>query len=355
MAKATTLYRYQIGILIVLLFPIHLCAQYNTPHTYTPQGSEVPIGYRTEIYTEAEKLSQKEYVLKHYPRTYYVDEATSTYNCHAFAWRNSNSDIYWLNHPNEDLFWLDNSYIEVPFYDSKATRVSYQDDDHSARCYEDGYLISKWGALPLMRHLPEDSPYTYGGLKYYKLSMEIIGDKIINLSGQINPVTKEYALTNVPKGASVEWETDKKIISGQGTNKILVEINGNATIRTIVHCPTGMNITIPSLNVLASRAPIITDITVSKYDGPKGFYILQVITNQPEATYLWETGGNSKLSDIPHKDDASFAEQPNTFKAITFKDYGCYVTVTGTNAAGYSSTFSKFLNAPEIDDTETHP
>lgn len=55
-----------------------------------------------------------------------------------------------------------------------------------------------------MRHLPEDSPYTYGELKYYKLSMEISGDEIINFQGQALPVIKEYTLSNVPQGATVE-------------------------------------------------------------------------------------------------------------------------------------------------------
>lgn len=60
MGTTNTLYRYQIGILTALLFPMYICAQLN-PHTYTPQGSKVDIMYRTEIYTEAEKLSKKLY------------------------------------------------------------------------------------------------------------------------------------------------------------------------------------------------------------------------------------------------------------------------------------------------------
>lgn len=133
------------------------------------------------------------------------------------------------------------------------------------------------------------------------------------------------------------------------------EINSNTTIQAKVHCPTGITVIIPPLKVQASHAPIITDIMVSKYGNSKGFYILKVITNQPEATYSWEASGESRLSDIPSKDDISFVEQPNTFKAIIFREDNCYVTVTGTNAAGYSSTYSKYLKAPEIDDTETHP
>lgn len=343
MVQTIRIFRYQIGFFIALLFPIQIYAQC----TYTPQGSRVSVAYSMEEFTEAQKLSQKEYIAKQYPKAIYLSEATSTYNCHAYAWRNSSSDVYWLNY--EDIFWLDGSYVEVPFYDPKATKISYTSDEHSACCSYGRYVISKWGKLPLVKHQPEDCPYNSKNLRYYKLSMEISGDEIISLPNLNAQATKEYTLSNVPQGATVEWITNGTIINGQGTDKVTISINCDIEIRAKVHCPTGITVDIPAIDVHASAAPIITDITMSKYGDQKGYYILQVITNQPEATYSWEASGGI-LSDIPFKDDASYAEQPNTFKAILFTSYSCSITVTGINENEWSSTFTTDLFPSEISD-----
>lgn len=308
----------------------------NELKTYTPQGSEVALEYKFGILTPAEKAARKEYCTKTYPRAIYIDEATYAYNCHAYAWSVSEGgEKYWMNTPNDDLYWLDGSYVATNSSDPKATKVSYANDDHSAIVSSPGpYLISKWGPLCLMKHLPADCPYNSKGLRYYKLSMEISGDQVIALPDNTSSVSREYRLSNVPIGATVEWAaTGSKatIVNGQGSNAIQVSFTGSADrfVSAKVHCPTGLIVKIPfDLHVITSSAPIITDITTIQYGST---LLLHAISNQPEGNFVWSVdNSNVTLYENPYPDDASFMHASNTFKAVRTSIPGSYTfTVTG--------------------------
>lgn len=234
-----------------------------------------------------------------------------------------------MNSPNDDKYWTDGSYVQTNQSDPKATKVSYASDDHSAIISTpSAYFISKWGALCLMKHTAADCPYNSSNLKYYKLSMEMSGDEIVALPNNTSTVSRQYTLSNVPAGATVQWTVVGRgtLVSGQGSNTIQTSITGSGitTISAKVNCPTGLVVRIPfGLNVISSSAPIVTDITLTRYGVTN---LLEVKTNQPDGNFIWSvTGeGNATFYDNPYAEDASFAQTPNVFKAIEVSQSGYY-------------------------------
>lgn len=304
---------------------------------FTPQGSGVIVGViSVSEFTPAEKAAKKEYCTKAYPRAIYMGEATVSYNCHAYAWSVSEGgEKYWMNYPSP--YWLDGSYVITNNSDPKARKVYYPNpnEEHSAIVDSPSpYLISKWGQLCLMKHLPADCPYNSKGLRYYKLSMEISGEQIIALPNNTSSVSREYSLSNVPTGATVEWAVTGSratIVNGQGSNAIQVSFTGSADrfVSAKVHCPTGLIVKIPfDLHVIISSAPIITDITTIQYGST---LLLHAISNQPEGNFIWSVDNNNvTLYENPYPDDALFLYTPNVFKAVQTSIPGSYTfTVTG--------------------------
>lgn len=340
MVHRKVVYEGIVYILFIIFSISNVCSQEQNrePFTYTPNGSIVSLTNRGELLTASEKAAIKAEWTKTYPKAFCCGEATTTYNCHAYAWSVSEGgNKYWMNSPNDDLYWQDGSYIQTNSSDPKATKVSYASDDHSAIVsIHDYYFVSKWGVLCLMRHTPADCPYNSKNLKYYKLSMEICGDQIVTLPSISSKVSRKYYLSNVPAGANVEWSVSgayASIINGQGSDTIQVSIGReNTIISAEVTCSTGLIVRIPfNLIITASSAPIITDITLTNYGSRS---ILAVETNQPDGIFVWSTSDdNVTLYDNPFPDDASFIATPNIFKAVRVKSPGYYtITVTGISA-----------------------
>lgn len=338
-------YRYICILMIAytLVFTPDICGQ-----IYTPQGSYVPVFQNSERYSSAEKEALRQEYAKTYPKVIYMDEATSTYNCHAYAWSMSEGgEVCWMNSPSDDIYITDGSYILTSSTDPKARKVSYGNDNHSAIVpfSNSTYLISKWGSACLMKHRYNDCPYNSTNVKYYKLSMEIIGDDVVALPSNTATETKTYTLSNVPDGATVEWNVTGRttIVSGQGSNSIQVRINGtgNSTISAKVRCNTGLVVNIPyNLYVKASAAPIVTDIELFKYGQSSGEFTMKVITNMPEGYFSWSVyGGHAELYEIPYPDDASFAQYPNCYKAIRFYEKGVYTITVQSSKSGTTDTY----------------
>jgi len=263
---------------------------------------------------------------------------------------------FWMNNPI--AYMTDGSYVQTYSFAQKATKIYYDNgywDAHSAviPSPDSRYVVSKWGKGPLMKHYPWDSPYDDSNLKYYQLSMEIIGKENISLPNSINKVTETYTLTNVPDGATVEWSTeggDITILSGQGTNTIQAKIGLSLAgrIKAKVHCPTGLVVNIPfDLPITAAAFPIITDIQLTKYGSD---YILKAVTNEPDGLFLWSVSGNAEFCENPYAGDASFTVEPNTFTGVRFYEKGVYtVTVTGRRENGpYGPAFSKDFTITEV-------
>lgn len=317
---------------------------------YTPLGTGTPdktcyIAF--EEYSSSEKAAIKADYMKRFPNAIYRDEATSTYNCHAYAWHISvGGERVWLNKDSSgcpSTYWKDGSYVETNESDPAATRVSYPNGDHSAIISTPStYFVSKWGAVCLFKHRKDDCPYNSKGLRYYKLSMTITGQKILRIPDGSESIIADYYLTNVPNGISVTWDIPyTTIISGQGTNHVQVALSSYRTISATIRSGAGNTTNIPSIEVKASKSPIITDIEMFQYGQYNGDYTLCVVTNQPLATYTWRVS-DAQLGKIPYPDDASFIVYPNLYKSVTFPKNGYYtVTVYGQNGNNISNTFSK--------------
>lgn len=159
-------------------------------------------------YNQGPKTSIANSILNSYDGVVIVDEATRSYNCHAYAWHVSEGgDRVWIgmvSESDEDVYWEDGSYIEVP--ESLATKVSYQGNHSSVRISNTEY-ISKWGEGPLIKHSPNNVPpgyNPYATKKYFKrkpLDFSISGSEV--LCG-----TTTYTLEGVPSGYLVSWSID---------------------------------------------------------------------------------------------------------------------------------------------------
>ena len=321
---------------------------------YTPFGSKVDVMNRIEILTDADKESIRQDWSSRYPNAIYLGEATSKYNCHAYAWSMSEGGReVWMNDPT--LYMTDGSYTLTSSTDLKATKIFYYGGNHSAVKSYGRYFVSKWGDLCLFKHYPDDCPYNSDHLRYYKLSMEISGDTFVPLPSLTNPETKVYTLSNVPDGATVSWSISGfgRILSGQGTNSVQVEFygSGSSTLSAAVHCRTGLVVNVPGLSIESTTAPYITDIEMFKYSQNTGEFTLRVITNNNSGTFNWSvSGGRAEFCDLPYPDDAIFMAYPNIFTAISFYTTGTYtITVTGVNPSNMDTdTFSKDFVVTEV-------
>lgn len=209
-------------------------------------------------------------------------------------------------------------------------------------------IVSKWGSLCLMKHDSRDCPYVSNDLRYYKLSMEIIGDKYVSLPGSVTPVLKTYTLSNVPEAATVSWSISEngRIVSGQGTSQVQVELlcSGQSSLSASVCCASGLVVRPEPLSIMSSSAPIITDIELFKYSQDIGEFTLRAVTRNTSGLFEWYvSGGRAEFCELPYPDDAIFAMTPNVFTAINFYAAGTYtITVRGTNPQNMDRyTYSK--------------
>lgn len=145
---------------------------------YTPNGTPVPVLQAVNDYTPAQKSSINFSVMSAYPFALLVADATTQYNCHAYAWfmyYGGPVRSYWMNNPSS--YWGDGSYrfitsdssgSPIPGFVPDGTRVSYVGGDHSAVKIYGSRFESKWGRLPRMQHSPAYTPYSPSSLAYYQ-------------------------------------------------------------------------------------------------------------------------------------------------------------------------------------------
>jgi hypothetical protein len=149
MRNMKTYYKLMICFIII---GQHSLAQ-SPVNIYTPKGSLVMDTY---ISPEALTAYDIQYIngrlALEYPNAIKLQEATSTYNCHAYAWHmvEGGGPVWmgWNLNPTS-IYWTDGSYVEVN--STQGTKVSYASDNHSAITTSDNNVfISKWGAWPLV-------------------------------------------------------------------------------------------------------------------------------------------------------------------------------------------------------------
>lgn len=216
---------------------------YDCYMIWTPQNTLI---YASELksgeMSQTQKNDARWYWLDYYNNDgdgrdiYYLDEATYTYNCHAFAWFGG---PVWLNTPKDDTYWNDESYFQIA-EQSKASKVSFgncpvfvcdlydyygncisghtEDDcDHSARTTAvNNYFYSKWGPSPLFEHYKDDCPYSQSsGLRYYKLCDGRLENLIISIDLDLQDNCHIYYIEDV----TINNNTD-----------VNLKINGNLQI-----------------------------------------------------------------------------------------------------------------------------
>ncbi len=188
-------------IVAILVF-IPFLSNAQTPTTvFTPRGSSVPALIIPEMsqqqITEINSLAALQF-----PNTTRLDDASSTYNCHAYAWHLSedHTNLIWINTPGDDTYWNDGSYYEICNVND-ATKISYYSGDHSAiKSVVAGKYDSKWGNWPLLRHNPTEVPEIYVGVnrKYYAPTPDISGASTVCTSNT------SFSIAN-PAGTTVSW------------------------------------------------------------------------------------------------------------------------------------------------------
>ncbi len=252
-------------LIFVLICLNHVLAQ--SPITiYTPRGSSVYAHTRPEILSDQDKIDLSAEMLIDYPDAteQNAPSATSTYNCHSFAWNKSEGGptctvAYYGGDTDESIYWSDNSYIETT--EPYASKISYYQDDHSAiQTATQGTYISKWGDYPKMQHARDYGPaiYQMSYRKYYRLNPGITGSVALMCTGQQRTITSNTAIT----GSTYSWTRETSLldyVSGTGTTSYTVSGTsgtGNAYVRLQITTPSGEVATTSDLNFWVGKAQV---------------------------------------------------------------------------------------------------
>ncbi|RHJ90841.1 T9SS type A sorting domain-containing protein [Parabacteroides bouchesdurhonensis] len=225
---------------------------------YTPKGSLVP---DTEILPEQFNAARKESIkaeyIAAYPQATYMGEATTTYNCHAYAWVGPNPGVWMgMNANPTSIYWRDGSYIESIKDTESGYKVSYASDNHSAvTTSTKGMFISKWGQAPLMKHRYDYCPYNASTLNYYRAGDFVDGYVITTNFGRHDFMGSPDFNTSAPPYGTVEiYITDVgsvtwSLISAQST---VSSFSSDGRYGKVVGC--------------GSSSPAIVKVSVTAYN-----------------------------------------------------------------------------------------
>jgi len=146
------------------LFALFISFLSHSAAVPTPNGTLVNVVERLPM-SAAQVAQANASFLAQWPEATLVEDATTVYNCHSFAfyWFNP-ANPYWMNDPS--AYWEDGSW-------SAASGIAYRDNLeyyvngellHSgpAYSYSNGLLgvLSKWGSWPLAYHHYLYTPYS---------------------------------------------------------------------------------------------------------------------------------------------------------------------------------------------------
>jgi hypothetical protein len=112
-------------ITIILLFLIvHVTAEITGQSTPKGTGLSQHIISNTPL-TQSQINSINSYVSSTFPNAVKLEEPTSSYNCHNYAWvKSAGGGTFWLNTPGDEAFWNDGSYVSSTNTTSPNIRVS---------------------------------------------------------------------------------------------------------------------------------------------------------------------------------------------------------------------------------------
>ncbi|MCF8360913.1 MAG: hypothetical protein K9H26_19345 [Prolixibacteraceae bacterium] len=169
----------------LVLFSLATHAQYTTIKTPTNVTVEAIVysEYSSGVLAQLEE-DAADWIDDHDSDAERVAPASRTYNCHNYAWHNSDGgNRFWVNQynrynwPNISKYWSGSSATYQQSSSVSTSKVFYSNGDHSARVISSNLFESKWGAWPRYRHSPTDCPYVSSNLQYYKVLID--GDDIV--------------------------------------------------------------------------------------------------------------------------------------------------------------------------------
>ena len=230
--------RNYISILFFLLFCYGVyaqCALDEIGSTTTPCGARVnndsPYGWD---YTAAGAFSVRNQVANMYPCAAFLDDATTVYNCFAYAFHMSNN-----NFQNEEALWVNNPapYFNGGCYSSTGlatgTKARYflGGITHAACVWPNTFTFrSKWGAWPLLRHSRLCVPPSYGTTVNYVRRTGFTGagvsknvdesNEMLNLNWEINQDQEGIAGFNI-----IYLEGEGNDAMGRNLNASMIKAN----------------------------------------------------------------------------------------------------------------------------------
>lgn len=274
------------SIVITILFAFLANAQ--TVTLYTPSGSSVQAFMQSEMSASDITYYTKAYRAG-YPQATVLANASSTYNCHSYAWNISEggTSICWLNQaPDLHKYWDDFSYEETT--EANAEKIFYFNGDHSAikSTTVAGKYESKWGPMPKMRHAPDYGPSDYN-MSYRRYYAKFSSLHPISGSSQLCS-QGTYTINNLPVGATVVWSssnTSVATVAGSGSTATLTKniSNGSTTLSAIIN--GSMTIT----KSIWVGAPIVSKVSGLSYCllGSSSDYYASIDPLANATSYSW--------------------------------------------------------------------
>ncbi|MDR1370257.1 MAG: hypothetical protein LBJ72_09070 [Dysgonamonadaceae bacterium] len=203
-----------------------------------------------------------------------IANSSNMYNCHAYAWHltEGNTNKVWIINAlpqpgsdgccisthNIDIYW-DNTYgcfIETSS-EAVAEKIHYYCGDHSAvKSSVSGKYESKWGKLPVVRHSPNQVPYTSPeSRRYYIRRFSISGPASICPGS-----TATFTVSNPPANYTWNCSTGYTLVSQSGNtatfsaniNSGWISVREGTTTLAIKNIPPTIDISGPSSISLGS-------------------------------------------------------------------------------------------------------
>jgi len=290
-----------------------------------------------------------------YPNAVIIDNPTTTYNCHAYAWHMSEGGTppVWMGltiNPTP-IYWNDGSYFETTER-GNGLKVSYDNypynggdmDNHSAiTTTEEGVFISKWGAYPLVKHAKDYTPYTYSSLHYFKKNTATISGTMIICS------QATYNINNLPTGATVTWNSSPvgflQLVSGQGTSTAVFSriLNKNNNIISATISINGTTFTIYKFGIQTGTPysafeiyDAATDFEVTRVFINKNYYFYGVENAIEDDEYQWTI-----TSPSPYPVTTAIDGRQAYYTASKVGQH--LVTLQYNGACGWSDIYSEYV------------
>jgi len=223
---------------IVIMFLFYIITGFSQPTTVpTCENNPVYASLRDELedIQAANDLFLQTYgPMFGFTQANIIDDASNTYNCHAYAYHVSEGgNKVWISNAgnndfcdaplldNIDQYWEDGCIIQVT-NESDAEKVHYYRGDHSAIRLSDGMYNSKWGNYPLIKHAATSVDYCdpVDSRRYYSSFIVDALNDYVCYGNNATFTTPDYV------DCTYYWTYNTNLldyVSGQGTKTFVVE------------------------------------------------------------------------------------------------------------------------------------